>query len=210
MEPVRLRLGLASIYQKREDRLICKSKRMKIKMKTRTVLSFIVALTVLILVGCSQLPTQIVPPAQDPIAGQETSHRGRLRLFSDPQGRELAYTILGGRVFDETVTGDILLSFSGRRVYAGPSPVSPPVYTIRGDRMFEGPNITGDLAYTFRRVGDKTRVFEGSVTGNILYTIWRNRMFEGPNTTGDIVFHASDDLTGNVKFILPILAQIRQ
>jgi hypothetical protein len=34
-------------------------------------------------------------------------------------------------------------------------------------------------------------------------------MFVGANTSGDVAFAANQDLTGNIQFVLPVLADVR-
>lgn len=177
-------------------------------MKRGTVLSFVVLLVAIALIGCSQLPGQMVPPtpAGEPVEGEAVGFGfgDSIRLFTDPQTRNLAFEIEGGRVYAGTVQqGQIILYFSSRRIFAGPNATADILYTIEGNRLVEGAHPFGDIAYTI----ESDRVFEGTPRGDILYSIENDRMFGGPSPAGPIVFQANRPLTGNVRFLLPILAE---
>ncbi len=176
-------------------------------MKGRNILLALVLLVAVAVVGCSQLPTQLVPPAPagQAVEGQEVA-RSSVRLFSDSRKVNLAFEIENGRIYQGTVSrGQTVLFFNGRRVYRGANTTGEILFTVSGKRVFAGPNTTGPIAYTV----ENGRVFEGTDKGPIIYTIRGDRMYRGPNTTGPIVFEANRNLTGSIQFLLPILADRR-
>ncbi|MFQ5593954.1 MAG: hypothetical protein ACE5HA_07365 [Anaerolineae bacterium] len=176
-------------------------------MKGRNILSGLILLVAVALMGCSQLPTQLVPaaPAGQSVQGEEVARSG-VRLFSDPQKTNLAFEIQNGRVYQGSVSqGQTILFFNGQRVYRGANTTGEILFTVSGNRIFVGANTTGPIAYTVQN----GRVFEGTDKGPIIYTIRGDRLFQGPNTTGAIVFEANANLTGTIQFLLPILADRR-
>lgn len=174
---------------------------------SRKVVLLIILLTAIAVMSCNQLPTQVVPPAPagEAVGGEEIASRS-VRLFSDPQKINLAFEFENGRVYRGPVSrGQTILYFDGRRIFRGSNATGEILFTVSGNRIFVGPNTTGALAYTVAN----GRVYEGSRTGPIVYTIEGDRLFRGPNTTGDIVLQANRELSGNVRFLLPILADQR-
>lgn len=159
------------------------------------------------LVGCNQLPQQAVPaaPAGEAVSGQAVA-TGSVRLFDTPQKDNLLYEIENNRVYQGPVSqGQTILFFDGTTIFRGANITGEKLFTVEGSRIFVGPNTTGPLAYTV----ENGRVFEGDTTGPVIYTIEGDRLFAGPNTTGEIVFQANKELSGNVQFLLPILAEQR-
>lgn len=132
---------------------------------------------------------------------------GGTRLFDTPQKTNLLYEIdNSGRVYQGSVSqGQTILFFDGVRIYRGANSTGEILFTIEGDRIFVGANTTGPLAYTVK----DGRVFEGNETGPVIYTIEGDRLFAGPDTTGDIMFQANKELSGNIRFLLPVLADRR-
>lgn len=176
-------------------------------MTRRTSFYGIILLLVVALMGCSQLPTQLVPPAPagEAVQGQTVAGHS-IRLFSDTRKTDLAYEVQNGRVYQGAVSrGQTILFFNGQRVYRGGNTTGEILFTVSGNRIFVGANTTGPIAYTVQN----GRVYEGTDKGPIVYTIEGERLFQGRNTTGSIVFQASSALTGDIQFLLPILADRR-
>ncbi len=172
-------------------------------MKARVIL-FAMLVVALVLVGCAQ--AQPAQQGQAPVQGEAVA-AGTTRLFSDPQKSNLAYEIdSNGRVYQGTVQqGQAILFFDGKTVFRGANSTGEKLFTVSGNRIYVGGSTNGPVAYTVQN----GRVYEGTEKGPVIYTIEGERMFQGANTTGDIVFQANKALTGNVQFLLPILADQR-
>lgn len=160
--------------------------------------------------GRSSVQQQAAAPAPDQEAIQEGSavSAGTTRLFKDAQKTDLAYEIENNRVYQGTVSqGQSVLYFNGTTIFRGANEAGEKLFTVSGDRIFPGPQAGGQPAYTITN----NRVREGDENGRILYTIDGERMFLGPNADpSQIVFASNTDLTqGNVKYLLPILADQR-
>ncbi len=142
-----------------------------------------------------------------PSVGGAPVAAGTTRLYSDPQKSNLAYEIdSNGRVYQGTVQqGQAILFFDGKTVFRGANSTGEKLFTVSGNRIYVGGSTNGPVAYTVQN----GRVYEGTEKGPVIYTIEGERMFQGANTTGDIVFQANKALTGNVQFLLPILADRR-
>lgn len=182
-------------------------------MKGREVLLVVLLMVTIVLggglvglwLGRSTAPETAMTIEGPTVDGQEVGRRS-IRLFADPRRSNLAYEIQGSRVYRGAVyRGQRILYFNGRRIYRGANPTGEILFTVIGNRIYVGPNATGALAYTVAN----GRVWEGSQTGPIIYTIQGERLYQGPNTTGNIVFQANRPLSGDVQFLLPILADKR-
>lgn len=167
-------------------------------------IALISGLVGLILGRSSVQPQQAAAPVT--VGGGVQVASGTTRLFSDPQKSNLAFEIEAGRVYQGAVQqGQTILFFDGTTIFRGASSAGEKLFTISGDRVFVGGNTNGPIAYTVAR----GRVFEGTDKGPIIYTIEGERMFAGANTTGNIVFQANQQLSGNIQFLLPVLADRR-
>lgn len=159
------------------------------------------------IVGCSQLPTTMIPSGGEGelVVGEPVALE-TVRLYEGTGPSNIAYEFEAGRVYEGTVNqGQAVLFFDGDRIYRGNNQTGEILFNRDGNRLFVGANTSGAIAYTFE--GD--RIFEGTSQGQILYTVEGDRMFAGPNTTGSVVFEAAQPLTGDVVFLLPILAEQR-
>lgn len=180
-------------------------------MKIRVVLSLVVLLAVVALVGCSQLPTEMVPPAQEPVEGQPVAS-GVFRLWDKPQKRpaDLVYQIQGGRIYEggNVRPSNIIGSFSGERIFASPSASTDIQYFFEGKRMWEGARVSGKPVYT---IEDNGRVYAGVQGDPIIYTFDGARMYEGPRVSPTkIVLQGSGPITGDLRFIVLALAIAEQ
>jgi hypothetical protein len=178
-------------------------------MKSREILLVVLVVAIALVsgliglwLGRSQAQQAMMAPSGPAVSGQEVAS-AKVRLFGDPQKQNLLYEIDMGRVYQGTVQqGQAILFFDGQRVYRGANTTGEILFTVEGDRIFAGPNTTAPLAYTV----NNNRVFEGNSKGPIIYTIEGDRVYRGPNPTGEIVFDSNVNLDGNVRFLLPILA----
>ena len=143
------------------------------------------------------------------VGGAQSVSAGQVRLWTNAQKTgEPAFTVdSNGRVYQGTVqTGQAILFFDGTTVFRGASSTGERIFTVSGETIYVGGNTNGPAAYTVS--GD--RIYEGKGTqGAVLYNINGERLREGPNTNGNLVFQANANLSGNVRFLLPILADRR-
>jgi len=134
---------------------------------------------------------------------------GQVRLWTNAQkSGDPTFTIDStGKVYQGTVqTGQAILFFDGTTIFRGASSTGEKLFTVSGDTIYTGGSTNGPAAYTV--TGNK--VYEGKGTqGTILYNIDGERLRAGANTTGNLVFQANKALTGNVLFLLPVLADHR-
>ncbi len=175
-------------------------------MKTRVVL-FSVLVLVLALAACVPAQQQPVSQSQEaPVEGQAVA-AGETRLFSDAGRQNLAYEIeADGKVYPgPSQSTDAILFFDGKTIFRGASATGEKLFTVEGNSIFVGASTTGPRAYTV----ENGKIFEGSTTGPILYNVSGDKLYQGASPTGDLVFQANQPLTGDVQFLLPILAEQR-
>jgi hypothetical protein len=171
------------------------------------VATLLVAVGAVSLVGCSQLPTNMIPPesAGQSVAGVPVSHSS-LRLYAGTNRGQLAYEIERGRVYEGSSNqGQAVLFYENDRIYRGSNPTGEILFRRKGDRLFVGANAAGAIAYTV----ENGRIHEGTAQGPIAYRVERDRMFAGANASGPIVFEANRSLTDDDAFLLAVLADRR-
>ncbi len=158
--------------------------------------------------GRSSVQTQIAASG-GPVGGGQQVAAGSIRLWDNPQMTgDVKFEIeANGRVYQGTVqTGQPILFFDGTTIYRGPNNTGEKLFTVEGNVIHVGGSSSGPAAYTI----ENNKIYEGQGTqGAILYNIDGSRMYEGANPTGNLVFQANQELTGDVVFILPILADQR-
>ncbi len=156
--------------------------------------------------GRSSVQQAAAPGTTAPVEGQTVSVAAN-RLFSEAGKQNLAYEIQAdGRVYPgPSQSTDAILFFDGQSIYRGASATGEKLFTVEGNSIFVGASTTGPRAYTV----ENGKIYEGSTTGPVLYNIAGDKLYQGASTTGDLVFQANQPLTGDVQFLLPILAEER-
>ncbi len=174
-------------------------------MKKRVIL-FSVLVVALALAACvpAEAPAQ---PQGEAVSGAEVA-AGETRLFSDAQKTNLAYSIQGQRVYQGAVSqNQVILFFNGTTVFRGANESGEKLFTVKDGAIYEGAQASGAPVWT---IADG-RIHEGTANGPTVYTLEGERLFQGPQANpSKIVFASNADLTtGDVQFVLPILATQR-
>ena len=158
--------------------------------------------------GRSSVQSQLAA-SESPVGGGQQVAAVNVRLWDNPQmtGAVKFEIESSGRVYQGTAqTGTPILFFDGTKIYRGASSTGEILFTVEGNVIHVGASSGGPAAYTI----ESGKVYEGQGTqGSILYNIEGNRMYEGATPTGNLVFQSNQELTGNVQFLLPILADGR-
>jgi hypothetical protein len=179
-------------------------------MKGREVLLVVLVVAIALgsgLIGLILGRSAVAPESAAPGAtvGGQAVATGTTRLREDTAGPVL-FEIDGKRVYQGTVSeGNVILFYESGVIYQGANATGEALFTVDGNQMFVGKGTEGPKAYFV----DADRIHEGDSTGTIVYRIDGERMREGATLSGDIVFQANKDLTGDVRFILPVLADGR-
>lgn len=157
--------------------------------------------------GRSSVQQAAAPVSEQAVAGGEPVAAGETRLFADAQKTNLAYAIQGQRVYQGSVSqNQVVLYFNGTTVFRGASESGEKLYTVKNGGIYEGAQASGEPVWTI----ENGRIHEGRANGPTVYTIEGDRLFQGPQANpSQIVFASNTDLTGNVQFLLPILATQR-
>ena len=174
-------------------------------MRNRVVL-LSVLVVVMALAGCAPIETQQLQPQGEAVTGADVA-AGETRLFSDAQKTNLAYTFEGQRVYQGSVSqNNVILFFDGNRIFRGANATGEVLFTVRNGAIFEGAQASGEPVWTV----ENDRIHEGRANGPVVFSIEGDRLFQGPQANpANIVFASNADLTGNVQFLLPVLATQR-
>ncbi|MBS1251357.1 MAG: hypothetical protein MAG451_00390 [Anaerolineales bacterium] len=157
--------------------------------------------------GRSSVQQAAAPSAEQAIELGEPVAAGKVRLFGNAQKTNLAFEIENNRVYQGTVSqGQPVLFFNNTTVFRGANESGEKLFTVKDGAIYEGAQASGAPVWTI----DGERVHEGTANGPTVYVIQGDRFFQGATADGSqVVFAANTDLTGSVRFLLPILATQR-